>query len=153
MTRETMLQPTGRRAAWRGPMSLWRNDVRDLMANMFNDFGDGWFGGEEVPSLDLSETPETVDVRMDAPGLKPENIDIRVEGNLLTVTGRRDEQKEEKNRTYHRIERATGTFSRTVTLPSDVDAAKVEAQYRDGVLTVMMPKSTTAHTQKITVKG
>lgn len=134
-------------------MSLWRNDMRDLMSNMFNDFGDGWFRGEEVPSLDLSETPETVDVRMDAPGLKPENIDIRVEGNLLTVTGRREEQKEEKNRTYHRIERATGTFSRTVTLPSEVDAAKVEAQYRDGVLTVMMPKSTKAHTQKITVKG
>jgi len=134
-------------------MSLWRNDMRDLMSNMFNDLGDGWFRGEEVPSLDLSETPETVDVRMDAPGLKPENIDIRVEGNLLTVTGRREEQKEEKNRTYHRIERATGTFSRTVTLPSEVDAAKVEAQYRDGVLTVMMPKSTKAHTQKITVKG
>lgn len=150
----TMLEPTSRRMrAWRGPLSQWREELRDLASNFFAETGDGWFAGQPVPSLDLSETAETVQVRMDVPGVKAADIDIQINGSLLTISGKREEEKEEKDRTYHRIERTYGTFSRTVTLPCAVDEAKVDAQYRDGILTVAMPKTAEAKAHKIKVKA
>jgi len=98
-------------------------------------------------------TPDAVRVRMDVPGVKPADLDLQIHGNLLTITGKREEEKEEKDRTYHRVERSSGSFSRTVTLPCAVDEAKVEAQYKDGILTVALPKTPEAKAHKIQVKA
>jgi HSP20 family protein len=134
-------------------MGQWRDEMRDLVSNMFADNGEGWFAGRPIPSLDLSETADSVQVRMDVPGVKAADLDIQINGSLLTISGKREEEKEEKDRMYHRIERTSGSFSRTVTLPCAVDEAKVDAQYRDGILTVAMPKTPEAKAHKIKVKA
>ena len=150
----TMLEPVRRRVrAWRGPFALWREDMRDVISNLFAEDGEGPFGGRLIPSLDVSETADAVQVRMDIPGVKAADIDIQVNGDLLTISGKREEEKEEKGRTYRRVERTSGSFSRTVTLPSAVDEAKVDAQYHDGILTIALPKTAEAKALKIKVKS
>ena len=86
-----------------------------------------------VPALDLSETDTAIEVRMDLPGITAKDIDIQVSGNVLTVSGQRKEEKEEKGKTFHRVERRYGSFSRSVTLPCAVEESEVAAEYHDGV--------------------
>jgi HSP20 family protein len=136
----------------RGGLDTLREDLQD----MFSQFvGDGnllpWAG--YAPSLDLSETDTTLDVRMDVPGVKPDDIDVQLSGNLLTIRGKRSEEKEEKGRTFHRVERSYGSFSRSVTLPCDVKEDKVDAQIHDGILRVTLQKSEEAKTRKIKVRS
>lgn len=127
-------------------------DEMDDMLGRF--FGDGAsFQGAVIPSVDMSETDTAIEIRMDAPGIKPEDIDVQIEGNLLTISGRREEEKEEKGRTWHRVERSMGNFSRTVTLPCSVREENVDAQYCNGVLTIKMPKPEEAKRRKIEIKA
>jgi HSP20 family protein len=137
----------------RGPWSNLREDLEDLFSNIVAEGGEGWLAGRMLPSLDLSETDTAVEVRMDVPGMKPEELDIRINGNTLNVSGERKEEKQEKGRTFHRVERRQGSFTRSVTLPCAVKTEKVEAQYRDGVLTICMPKCEAAKAHKVAIKS
>jgi HSP20 family protein len=105
------------------------------------------------PPLDMSETDTAVRIRMDLPGVAPNEIDIQVSGNQLTVTGERKEESEEKGATFHRIERRTGQFSRSITLPCTVDEGKIDAMYQDGVLCISLPKSEESRPRHIKVKA
>jgi HSP20 family protein len=105
-----------------------------------------------TPSIDLSETDDALQIRMDVPGLKAEEINIEVSGNTIRVSGEHKEQTEEKGKTFHRIERHTGAFSRSLTLPVAVKENLVTAETADGVLTVTLPKVEAAKTQKVAVK-
>lgn len=132
-------------------LESFRQEVDDMLARL-------WTGGGEIlgrisPNLDLSETDDALEVRMDVPGVKPADIDIKVSDHLLTISGQRTEKREEKGRTFHRVERQSGTFSRSVTLPCAVSEDKVEANYKDGVLQVRLPKSAEAVARKIAVKA
>lgn len=140
--------------SWLGgePFAAFRKEMDDL----FSRFGfepENWPSLEHVPALDLSETESTVEVKMDVPGVNPEDIEIEVRGQLLTIRGSVREEKEEKGREYHRIERHQGSFSRSVTLPCDVVSAKAKAEYKNGVLTLTMPKTEPVRAEKITVKA
>lgn len=137
----------------RDPVLAVREEVEDLLSRIWGDEGDGWLVGRYSPSLDLAETDSTVEVRLDLPGAKPEEIDIQLSGNVLTVSGERKEEKEEKGRTFHRVERREGGFSRSISLPCAVEEEKVQAQYRDGVLSITMPKTEKAKAKKIKVKS
>jgi HSP20 family protein len=144
--------------AIRKPRSLfpWRRPLRDEVEDLISRFWDAdtdWFGGEISPSADISETDKTVEVRMDVPGMKAADIDIKLSNNVLTVTGERNEEKEEKGRTFHRVERRLGKFSRSFTLPCAVAEDEVAAEYRDGTLNITLPKSEEAKARKITVKS
>lgn len=88
---------------------------------------------------------------MDVPGLKASEIHVEVTGNTLRISGEHKEEKKEKGRTYHRLERRVGTFSRTITLPAEVMEQKVSAECQDGVLTISLPKSEAARTQTVKV--
>ena len=90
---------------------------------------------------------------MDIPGMEAKDIDIQVNGHLLTISGERKEEKEEKGKTYHRIERRSGSFSRSVTLPCPVKEEAVDAQYKNGILMVKLPKAEEAKSKKIAVKS
>ena len=125
--------------------------LEGLVGRLFEDGDEGWLGGAMVPSVDLSETDGEIDVTMDLPGMKADEIDIQVHNNLLTIRGERKQETEEKDRTFHRIERRTGSFSRTVSLPSEVDEETVDASYKDGVLKIRMPKAKAAQAKKISV--
>jgi HSP20 family protein len=105
----------------------------------------------ELLPLDLSETDQTFEVRLDVPGVNPKEIDIQLNANVLTISGERSEEKEEKGKTYHFVERSFGSFSRSVSLPSPVKEDAIEARYKDGVLTVTLPKTEEAKSRKIAI--
>jgi HSP20 family protein len=96
--------------------------------------------GAWLPPVDIYETAgRDVVLKAEIPGLRREDIDLTVENSTLTIRGERRRDDGVPDDKYHRVERAYGTFSRSFTLPSTVDAAKVKAEYRDGVLTVTLP--------------
>lgn len=138
---------------WRDPFSSLQEEMNDLRTRFLGDGGEGWFGGAMAPALDMSETDTSIDVRVDLPGITAKDIDIQISGNVLTVSGKREEEKEEKGKTFHRVERRYGNFSRSVTLPTTVVESEVAAEYRDGVLTIKLPKTEEAKAHKIKVKG
>jgi HSP20 family protein len=131
--------------------------LQNEMDNLIAQFETNWNGEQlprlATPSLDLSETDGSIQVRMDMPGIKPSDIQIEVTGNTLRVRGERKEEKEEKGKSYHRMERRYGMFARSVTLPCEVNEEKIEAECHDGVLTVTLPKTEPSKTKKIKVKG
>lgn len=137
----------------RGPLESIREEMQDLISRTFGEEGDLWSVDRITPSLDLSESDNAVEVRMDIPGMEAKDIDIQVNANLLTVSGERKEEREEKGKTYHRVERRVGAFSRSVTLPCPVKEDAVDAQYKNGTLTIKLPKTEEAKARKITVKG
>jgi HSP20 family protein len=138
-----------------GPLGSIRDEIDDLFARFASDAGAN--GGALMtgtwPSLDVSETGNEIQIKLDAPGMKAEDLDIEITGDLLQISGQHEEQKEESGRKFHRIERRTGAFERAVRLPCAVDDQNVNAEYKDGVLTVILAKTETAKTHKIPVKG
>jgi HSP20 family protein len=108
--------------------------------------------GREFPPVNMWETMETIYAECELPGVKPEELDISVIGNELTIKGRRGEAGDSQA-TYHRRERAIGTFTRTVSLPSEVNAEQVQANLRDGVLLLTLPKADSAKPRKVQVQA
>ena len=131
--------------------------LRQEMDSLLNRFSVDWDGGEEcfgrIPTLDISETEDEIRLELDVPGMKPEELSIEVTGDIVRISGERSEEREEKGRKYHRVERRSGAFERTVRMPCGVDEDHVNAEYHDGVLTVTLEKSEEARTRKIPVKG
>jgi HSP20 family protein len=147
-------RPSRLPSLWRSdPLTALQEEMNQLRNRLFGDGEEDWFTGTIVPELDVSETETAIEVRMDVPGVTAKDIDIQINGNVLTVTGERKEEKEEKGKTFHRVERRYGNFSRSVTLPCTVVESEVAAEYRDGVLTVKLPKSEESKAHKIKVKG
>ena len=107
------------------------------------------------PSVDILETENELVLKADLPDVKLEDIEVRVENQTLTLKGERKFEKDEAAKGYHRMERSYGTFVRSFTVPTSVDAAKVAAEYKNGVLTVKLPKKEAAKPRqvKIEVKG
>ncbi len=130
--------------------------LREDMDRLFNAF----FGkpiaeeseGIWIPVIDIEEDNENFIVSAELPGLKKEDVKISVRGNLLTISGERKQEAETKNKTYHRVERMYGKFSRTISLPSDVDVNKIKAVYKDGVLHITLPKPETMKPKEIEVE-
>lgn len=154
MSTELSTRPSGGLTSWfsRDPFRTLRDEMDSMLSRYATDWEGGWLAGERVPSIDLSESDESLEVKMDLPGIKPEEIDIEVTGDTLRIRGERKEEKEEKGKTYHRIERRSGSFSRSLRLPCTVKEDKVAAEYHDGVLSIMLPKTKEAMTHKVKVK-
>src|SRR5689334_18075053 len=87
---------------WLDPFTALREEMNGLRSRLLGDEDEEWFAGAMVPALDVSETDTAIDVRMDVPGITPKDIDIQVNGYLLTITGERKDEKEEKGKTFHR---------------------------------------------------
>ena len=104
------------------------------------------------PALDVSEDDKAVTLRADVPGLDAKDLDVQVSGNALTIRGSREEEKKEEKAGYRSHERRSGSFSRTVKLPSYADAGKIDARYDKGVLTVTVPKIPGQGSKRVTVK-
>ena len=147
-------RPSRLPSLWRcDPFTTLRGGMNDLCARLVGDEDEGWFSGAMVPALDMSETDAAIEVRLDLPGVTAKDIDIQVSGNVLTVSGQREEEKEENGKAFHRVERRYGNFSRSVTLPSAVVESEVAAEYHDGVLTIKLPKTEESKAHKIKVKS
>ena len=137
----------------RGPLSVLRSEMDDLFSRFFGEEGE-WFAESRVPTLDVSETDKEIDVTVDLPCMQPKDIDIKVTGNTLSIHGEHQEEEEKKGdgRTFHRVERR-GSFFRTVPLPCSIDADRIDANYKDGVLSIALPKTEQSQSRKVKVKG
>ena len=109
--------------------------------------------GGFVPALDLSETADGYLVELAAPGIKPEDVQITLENNVLTIKGELRQETEDRKRNYHRIERRYGSFQRTISLPSTVKADAIQASLTNGVLRLEIPKSEEVKPRRINVSN
>jgi HSP20 family protein len=131
------------------------DDVGREMNRLLQQFSDseGRNGALFAPSVDVAETDKGYEVTMDLPGLKPEEVHLEFRDGQLWVTGERKHESEQKDKTYHRVERSYGQFRRVIALGADVDADHVDAEYKDGVLKVHVPKAEAVLPKRIQVKG
>ena len=107
---------------------------------------------EWAPLVDIIEEEKEYRIKAELPEVSKPDVKVTVQDDVLTITGKRTFEKEETGRKYHRVERAYGSFARSFTLPEDADAAKVSADFKDGVLIVHLPKSEKARPKSIEVK-
>jgi len=107
---------------------------------------------QKVPRMDVYETDKDIVAEVEAPGVKPENIDISLRDGVLTIKGQGEEKKEEKDKNYYRKEIRKGYFERSVVLPTEVKEEEVKATYKDGVLKIVMPKKEEKETKGTKIK-
>ena len=132
--------------------------LKQEMDRLFDRFGlEPWAElptalGDWAPSLDVSETKEAFVVKAETPGMESKDIQVSLQENMLTIKGEKRQEKEDKDERYHRVERAYGAFARSVRLPVAVDGSKVTAAFKNGLLTVTLPKTPGAKGATIPVK-
>jgi HSP20 family protein len=105
-----------------------------------------------MPAVDIQETDHEYSVKVDLPEVKKEDVKVNVENGALTIEGERKKEKEEKGKKFHRVEREYGQFVRRFMMPVEVDAAKVQAEFKDGVLRVTLPKTAASTPRHVDVK-
>jgi HSP20 family protein len=108
---------------------------------------------EWAPSMDVSETKDSLIAKLEVPGMDPRDIQISLQENLLTIKGEKRQDQEEKEEHYHRVERTYGMFARSVRLPVTVDGSKVVATFKNGLLTVTLPKTPASKGTTIPIKA
>lgn len=104
------------------------------------------------PAVDVSETDQEYLIKAEIPEVKKEDVKVTVQDGMLTISGERRQEKEEKGKRYHRIERSYGSFMRSFDLPDNVDEASVKAEFKDGLLSLRLPKTEKAKPKAIEVK-
>ncbi|WP_244625190.1 Hsp20/alpha crystallin family protein [Rhizobium daejeonense] len=135
-------------------------DLRKRIDSLFDDFDRGFpaLAGSFAVRSNVSETDKEICITAELPGVEQKDIDVSISGNRIFIKGEKmsekDEKKEDKGREFHRIERSSGSFQRAMTLPFEIDAGSVKADFKNGVLTVTIPKPAEAvkETRKIEVK-
>jgi HSP20 family protein len=136
-------------------------ELEDMQGRLNRLFGEPSFArtGENgmsfsgwSPAVDVQETDQEYLIKADLPDVKKEDVKVELLDGTLTIEGERQQEKEEKGKTFHKIEREYGKFLRRFAMPSEVDASKVQADFKNGVLNVHLPKSATAKPKAIDVK-
>jgi len=147
------------------PAMLLHNEIDRIFNNSLHHFPsmlDSDWGWPELsslaltPSLDIKDTDDNYLINIEIPGVAKEDVDIRVDANTLTVSGEKKQDKTEDKENYHCVERRYGAFERTLTLPQDANTENINAQFKDGVLTVTIERkaiSTPKEGKKIEVKA
>jgi HSP20 family protein len=105
------------------------------------------------PSVDIFETNSDIVVKVEAPGMNAKDFDVRVENNVLMLKGERKFEKETKEENYHRVERTYGSFSRSFALPTGVKEDKITAEYKDGILKIVLPKKEEVKPKSIKIEA
>jgi HSP20 family protein len=131
-------------------MTLVRWDPVREISTLSHRFGSGF--GAWSPAVDVFERGEDLVVHAELPGLKFDEIDIRVENGNLVLHGERKREDEVEDDKVYRLERVYGTFTRSFTLPTTVDTARINATYTDGVLEIVLPKAEEAKSRKVEIK-
>ena len=134
------------------------SSMRKEMDRLFDRFWEGDFPqlpalGEWAPALDVSETKDAVLVKAEVPGMESKDIQLSLQEQVLTIKGEKKQEKEEKDEHYYRSERSYGAFARAVRLPTPVDGSKVTATFKNGVLSVTLPKAAAAKGTMIPIKA
>ena len=140
------------------PLHEFRQEMGRLMENFFEGFDTGHFARRAdsfVPQIDVVDTDKEIKISAELPGLDEKDIEISLTRDALTIKGEKREEKEEKGKDYYRSERSYGSFTRTIPLPVEIDAEKVGASFKKGVLTVKLPKTKQVinETKKVSIKA
>ncbi len=138
-----------------GALTRWEpfaelGELRSRFDRMFDDILDGRERGW-TPAVDVIRDNDNLVVRADVPGIKPDEVKIEIEDDILTVTGAHEERKEEKDKNFLRRERRYGSFRRSMALPAGVDAKKIKAKTHDGVVEVTVPLPKEAKKETVTI--
>ncbi len=128
------------------------NRIFEQTLSRFRGDREGLIAGAWAPAVDIYETPDSVVLKAELPGLSTNDIDIQVRDNVLTLKGERRLEKEVKEENYLRVERAYGSFQRAFTLPAAIQADKIRAVFKDGVLEVNIPKAEEAKPKQIKIE-
>jgi HSP20 family protein len=136
---------------WTG--NSFRKEMERLFEQLFESPAELPALGDWTPALDVSEGKEAITVKAELPGVEPGEINVVIEGDVLTIKGEKEKKKEEKDERRHRIERSYGAFMRRVALPAPVDASKGSATFKNGVVTVTLPKAPGAKGTTIPLKA
>jgi HSP20 family protein len=138
-----------------GELSRLRREVDRLWEDFFAPKGWGLrpWEGEWAPALDVSETADKVVVKAEVPGIDPQEINLTLAGDVLTIKGEKKSEREETKANYHLVERSYGSFSRSLTLPAAVDQDQIDAKYEKGVLTITCPKKEEVKPRAIAIKA
>ena len=133
-------------------MSL-REDMEELIDTLLTPWRETAYPARVswVPLLDVSEDENSIIVSTDVPGMKPEELDISVTDSTMVIQGERNKEEEKKGKNYYRVEKDYGSFRRELRLPSSVETSKIKAEYKDGVLMVVLPKHEKKKPKKIKV--
>lgn len=141
------------------PVSPEMLDIQRGINKIFdNFFRGGLFEDDEMvqsawtPSVDIAEKNDSYSVKVELPGVKKDDVKITLQDNVLTIRGEKKQEKESNDQNYHRVERSYGMFQRSFTLPTSVKADKIDAEYRDGILAISLPKAEEAKPKQIEVK-
>lgn len=123
-------------------MDSLQSDMNRVFDRFFDAKSTGANGAARrwIPSMDLVESEEELILRADLPGMTRDDVDIEIKDGVLTISGERRAEHQDRAEGFHRVERAFGSFSRSLSLPDGIDAGKVEADFKDGVLEVRVPK-------------
>lgn len=132
-------------------LARMRRDMDRLFGDMTGVVPDT-FGSGVFPAVNVTDNAGALLVEAEIPGIRPEDLDITVTGKTLTLRGER-KLEEAENASYHRRERKGGSFHKAITLPHEIDAEKIEAKFKDGVLTLVLPKPEHVGPKKITVQA
>jgi HSP20 family protein len=131
--------------------------TQDRFNRLFNETFSRAFGDEEgnsrawAPAVDIFENDNNIVLKAELPGVDPKDVEVRVEDNTLYLKGERKFEKEVKEDNYHRIERSYGSFARSFALPGSIDSDKVQAEYKDGILSLSIPKREEAKPKTIKI--
>jgi HSP20 family protein len=128
-----------------------RDDMDRLFETFFGNLPErkDWFW---APVIDVAENNGNIEVKAELPGINKDDLKISVRDNVLSISGERKQESETKDKKFHRIERSYGKFNRIISLPADVDADKIKAIYKDGVLSITLPKPESMKTKEIDVE-
>ncbi len=141
---------------WEPMMGLSR--ISDVFDRMMEDFFSTDTRLSEpvsnlIPLMNIEELKDAYKISLEIPGMEKDDIDIQLKDNVLTISGEKKEESKSEEGTFYRRERRFGKFVRSVSLPNDVNAEKIEAEYKNGVLTLTLPKTEEAKPKKIAVKS
>lgn len=139
---------------WRPMRDVW--SIQDEINRTFDNFfgrteREEWTESRWAPAVDISENKDDLMVNVEVPGMKKEDIKVTIQDGILTVRGERKQEKEEKDKSLHRVERSYGSFCRSFTLPTTVQGDKIKANYKDGVLMIALPKVEEAKPKEISI--
>jgi HSP20 family protein len=133
------------------PSRVWPETTR-FFEDFFNDFLPNTTRGEQwTPAVDILEKDGNLYLRAELPGINEKEIDLKLEGNVLTLKGERKMESGQQKESFHRIESFYGSFSRSFTLPETIDREKIKADYKDGVLTITLPQKPEIRPREIPV--
>jgi len=137
----------------RGDLARLHGEMDDLFDSFFRGLDRPFAGYKAWPAIDVAEEEDAIIVRAEVPGCKADDIDISVHGNVLTISGEKKLSEEKKEKGYYHMESAYGSFRREINLPTDVNQSKVDASYKDGVLSITLPKAEKAKSIKVKIKS